>query len=176
MRLLGQQGLVEHLPRRGVRVAELSERDIEELFSLRGVLEEFAVRTALGGNALPNLDGLRRAIEDMERAAEDGAALDQAAAHRAFHLAVVALAGHHHLLRVYEPVLLQLQLYMATNLRREARDRSPHDGVQRHRRLYEAVTSSDPELVIAVLEEHGARAYLTPNYRGTRRPNGPLVQ
>ena len=60
----------------------------------------------------------------MERAAADGAALEQAAAHRAFHLALVALAGHHHLLRVYEPVLLQLQLYMATNLRREARDRS----------------------------------------------------
>src|SRR6184192_3866571 len=27
LRLLGEQGLVEHLPRRGVRVAELSERD-----------------------------------------------------------------------------------------------------------------------------------------------------
>jgi DNA-binding GntR family transcriptional regulator len=142
LRLLGEQGLVEHLPRRGVRVAELSERDIEELFSLRSVLE------------------------DMERAAEEGAALEQAAAHRAFHLAVVALAGHHHLLRVYEPVLLQLQLYMATNMRREARDRSPREGVQRHRRLYDAVAGADPAEVIAVLEEHGARTYLSPDYRG----------
>ncbi len=166
LRLLGEQGLVEHLPRRGVRVAELSERDIEELFSLRSVLEEFAVHTALGGGALPDLSGLRSAVEDMERAAEEGAALEQAAAHRAFHLAVVALAGHHHLLRVYEPVLLQLQLYMATNMRREARDRSPREGVQRHRRLYDAVAGGDPEQVIAVLEEHGARTYLSPDYRG----------
>jgi DNA-binding GntR family transcriptional regulator len=85
----------------------------------------------------------------MERAAGEGTGLEQAAAHRAFHLAVVALAGHHHLLRVYEPVLLQLQLYMATNMRREARDCFPSEGVQRHRRLYDAVSGGDPEQVIA---------------------------
>ena len=33
MRLLGQQGLFEHLPRRGVRVTQLSARDMDELFS-----------------------------------------------------------------------------------------------------------------------------------------------
>ncbi|MBA3907080.1 MAG: GntR family transcriptional regulator, partial [Pseudonocardiales bacterium] len=33
LRLLGQQGLVEHLPRRGVRVTQLSGRDIDELFT-----------------------------------------------------------------------------------------------------------------------------------------------
>ncbi|MGH3837507.1 MAG: GntR family transcriptional regulator, partial [Pseudonocardiaceae bacterium] len=46
LRLLGQQGLVEHLPRRGVRITELSPRDVDELFSLREVLERFAVQTA----------------------------------------------------------------------------------------------------------------------------------
>ena len=47
LRLLGQQGLVEHLPRRGVRVVALSSRDIEELFSLRDVLERFALQCVL---------------------------------------------------------------------------------------------------------------------------------
>jgi DNA-binding GntR family transcriptional regulator len=165
LRLLGQQGLVEHLPRRGVRVAQLSARDIDELFSLRDVLEQFAVRCALGGGAPAGprrLDDLRAAVEEMERAATDGVALEQAAAHRSFHLALVALAGHHHLLRVYEPVLLQLQLYMATNLRREARDRSPRDGALRHRRLYEAVAGGELDAVLAELEHHGARTYLAP--------------
>ena len=75
MRLLGQQGLVEHLPRRGVRVAQLSARDIEELFSLRDVLERFALRSALDAGPEPRLlDGLRVAVEEMERAAADGVA------------------------------------------------------------------------------------------------------
>ena len=39
LRLLTQQGLVEHLPRRGSRVAEWSPSDILQLFALRHVLE-----------------------------------------------------------------------------------------------------------------------------------------
>jgi Bacterial regulatory proteins, gntR family len=57
LRLLGQQGLVEHLPRRGVRVVRLSSRDIGELFDLRDVLEQFALRQALGGSRPPSWRG-----------------------------------------------------------------------------------------------------------------------
>lgn len=42
LRPLGHQGLVEHLPRRGGRVAELSAADVEELFELRDILEHCA--------------------------------------------------------------------------------------------------------------------------------------
>jgi DNA-binding GntR family transcriptional regulator len=38
LRLLAEQGLVEHLPRRGVRVASLSAKDVSELFDVRDVL------------------------------------------------------------------------------------------------------------------------------------------
>jgi DNA-binding GntR family transcriptional regulator len=165
LRLLGQQGLVEHLPRRGVRVAELSARDIDELFGLRDALEQYAIRTALAGGRTPEPAALQRltaAVERMEQAISGGGPLAQPTAHREFHLALVALAGHQHLLRVYEPVLLQLELYMATNMRREAQLRSPTEGAQRHRRLYEAITRGDVEQVLAELDRHGARAYLAP--------------
>ncbi|MCE0764789.1 GntR family transcriptional regulator [Pseudonocardia kujensis] len=173
LRLLGQQGLVEHLPRRGVRVAELSARDMTELFGLRDALERYAVETALGGGARPDpekLAVLERAVERIERAAssdehgehDDHAAVDRAEAHREFHLALVALAGHRHLLRVYEPVIMQLQLYMAANMRREAEQRSPAEGAHRHRHLYEAVASGDAQAVLTALASHGARTYLRP--------------
>src|SRR3954447_19272400 len=68
LRLLGQQGLVEHLPRRGVRVVELSPRDIDELFSLRDALEQFALQSALTtGPSAAALERLRQAVETMER-------------------------------------------------------------------------------------------------------------
>jgi DNA-binding GntR family transcriptional regulator len=161
LRLLGQQGLVEHLPRRGVRVAELSARDIDELFSLRDALERFAVECALGSGRRLDTTDLRAATAQMERAAGGGDAFERAAAHRAFHLALVGLAGHRQLLRSYEPVLTKLQLYMATNLRREAVS-SPHEGVQRHRRLCDAVDSGDLDAVLVELAHHGARTYLAP--------------
>ena len=87
LRLLGQQGLVEHLPRRGVRVVQLSSRDIDELFSLRDVLERFALECALGHGGTPDPGALAMAaaaVEHMEQAAGDAAT--QATAHRAFHL------------------------------------------------------------------------------------------
>jgi DNA-binding GntR family transcriptional regulator len=169
LRLLGQQGLVEHLPRRGVRVTRLSARDMDELFTLRDALERFAVRCAFGGGGLPDpgrLGNLRAAVAEIERCASGGTALERDAAHRGFHLALVALAGHHHLMRVYEPLLSQLQLYMATNMRREAHDRSPGDGALRHRRLFDAITTGDTDAVLAELDHHGARAYLAPELLG----------
>jgi DNA-binding GntR family transcriptional regulator len=159
LRLLGQQGLVEHLPRRGVRVAQLSPQDVDELFSLREVLERFAVQIAPPVPDPLALVELADRLEAMRQAATTGAALEQAEAHRRFHLALVAMAAHRHLLLVYEPVILKLQLYMAANLRREAQARSPQDGVRRHQRLFEAVAAGDVQQVLTALGDHGARSY-----------------
>jgi len=159
LQVLGQQGLVEHLPRRGVRVTELSGQDVDELFSLREVLERFAVHTALPVPDPLALSELAIRLDSMRHAADSGAPLEQAEAHRQFHIALVALAGHRHLLLVYEPVLLKLQLYMAANLRREAQVRTPHEGVHRHQRLFDAVATGDVDEVLVALSDHGARSY-----------------
>jgi DNA-binding GntR family transcriptional regulator len=69
------------------------------------------------------------------------------------------MAGHRHLLLVYEPVILKLQLYMAANLRREARVGTPQDGVHRHQRLFDAVAAGALDDVLAALSNHGARSF-----------------
>ena len=154
---------MEHLPRRGVRVTRLSARDIDELFTLRDALEQFAVRCAA---ARPSddvgLEAMSAAVAAMERATAEDDPLAQDAAHRAFHVALVARSEHRHLIEVYEPVILKLQLYMATNLRREAVERPSDEGPQRHRRLYEAVRDGDLATILAALAHHGARTYLLP--------------
>ena len=172
LRLLGQQGLVEHLPRRGVRVVELSPRDIDELFGLRDVLEQFALRTALVDG--PDPEALAR-LEAAATAMESTTDADRAAAHRDFHLALVALAGHSHLQRVHESTLVQLQLYMATNMRREERAHSRDEGARRHRRLLEAVRSGDVDRALDELAHHGARAFLAPELAQEPAP-GPRPQ
>lgn len=100
-----------------MRVTELSPQDVDELFSLREVLERFAVHTAPPTPGPLALAELADRLDAMQRAAATGAALEQAEAHRQFHVALVAMAGHRHLLQVYEPVIIELQLYMAANLR-----------------------------------------------------------
>lgn len=160
LRELAQQGLVEHLPRRGVRVTELSRVDVDELFGLRDVLERYAMRLALPLPDHRSLAGLAGAWDEMAAAAREGDAFRENEAHRQFHVEVVALAGQRHLMAAFRPVIMKLQLSMATNLRLEAEHRAAAEGVERHRKLLDAIASGDLATVLATLATHGARTYI----------------
>jgi DNA-binding GntR family transcriptional regulator len=157
---LAQQGLIEQLPRRGVRVAELSAADSDELFALRNVLERYALQAALAEPGAVSLTDVSSAWELMDEAARNGDAFAENNAHQAFHVAVVALAGQRHLLLAYEPVILKLQMLMAANLRLEAEQREALEGVERHRRLLDALATGDLATVHRALDGHGARTYI----------------
>ncbi len=161
LRELAQQGLIEHLPRRGVRVAELSAADADELFGLRDVLERYALETALTSASGATLTGLTAAWQEMAEAARGGKALRENDAHMKFHIEVVAMAGQRHLLQAFEPVILKLQLRMAQNLRLEAEHRSDAaEGVARHRRLLDAIATGEVTTALEALASHGARTYI----------------
>lgn len=163
LRQLAQQGLIEHLPRRGVRVAELSAADADELFALRNVLERHAVEAAFAQPEPPGLASLAALTAAWQRMAEAARTRDAFAennAHQRFHVEVVALAGQRHLLMAFEPVILKLQLLMATNLRLEAEHREAGEGVERHRRLLDALATGDAATALGALASHGARTYI----------------
>lgn len=162
LRQLAEQGLVEHLPRRGARVCTWSPTDIRQLFELRHLLEQHAIVSALplrGGNGDP-LDVVRRRLADMEQAERDGDQLAKDDAHRAFHAAVVGLAGNRQLELALAPVLLKLQLPMAVNLRRETAVGTAAQGLHRHAALVAALDTDDVDTVLAALRDHGELAYL----------------
>ena len=163
LRLLAQQGLVEHLPRRGSRVATWSPLDIEQLFEVRAVLERHAVLAALPLRAAAGVDPLRevrRHLERMRTAQDHGNELAKDDAHRDFHAAIVALAGNRQLDLALEPVLLKLQRPMAVNLRLEASLLGPAEGLRRHEALVAALETNDPDVVLAALHDHGTKRYL----------------
>ena len=158
LRLLGQQGLVEHLPRRGARVAEWSTTDILQLFELRHVLERHAVQSALPlAEPTASLAPVRDALERMRGAADE---LDRDDAHRAFHAEVVGLAGNRQLDIALAPILVKLQLPMAMNLREEARHHRADDGIARHELILAALQSNVADTAVTALEEHGHLHYL----------------
>jgi DNA-binding GntR family transcriptional regulator len=160
LRELAQQGLVDHSPRRGVRVADLSALEVDELFGLRDVLERYAMKLALPLADTHSVDGLTVAWKQMAAAVAEHDAFRENEAHRQFHIEVVALAGRRHLLMAFEPVILKLQLHMAANLRKEAEHRPADEGVERHRRLLDAIAAGDQATVLDALANHGARTYL----------------
>lgn len=160
MRQLAEQGLIEHIPRRGARVATLSDDDVRELYEVRGVLERHSSAAIPAG---ADLTALRAALETMRQATAADDRLELANAHRRFHVEVVRLGGNRQLAGLYESILLRIQLYMAVNMRREAEAARASDGVLRHERLFAAVSSGDVARIVDALAAHGATAYLNPS-------------
>ncbi|MET0967392.1 MAG: GntR family transcriptional regulator [Nakamurella sp.] len=164
LRLLVQQGLVEHLPRRGARVTVWSDEDIRQLFEIRAVLERHAMITALPlVAAAPGVDPLALVRDRLEQMRVAEASLDELErddAHRAFHAAIVALAGNRQLDLAMEPILVKLQRPMAVNLRLEASLVGPGEGLRRHAALLSALETNDVDIVLAALQEHGGQRYL----------------
>ncbi|WP_054811788.1 GntR family transcriptional regulator [Nocardia arizonensis] len=161
LRLLAQEGLVEHLPRRGFRVLVWSATDILQLFELRRVLERHAIESALPLDLADDpFAAVRDALDEMRAADAADDTLERDDAHRRFHAEVVALAGNRQLDLAYAPILLKLQLPMARNLREEARVAARRNGIRRHAELLEALGTNDPVIACAALRRHGELTYL----------------
>lgn len=176
LRTLANQGLVEHLPRRGTRVTELSPEDVDQLFALRALLERHAIETTFPldrTRATDPLREVRRHLDEMRRADRAGDDLAKDDAHRAFHAAVVALAGNRQLDLALEPILLRLQRPMAANLRREAAALGTAAGIERHERLLVALESNDSCRILDELEVHGGRQFLAPATEATQLATHP---
>jgi DNA-binding GntR family transcriptional regulator len=169
LRSLAQQGLVEHLPRRGARVTELTPTDVDQLFAIRRVLEHHAIECAFPLAGGPEqLAEVQHWLELMRRADAEGDELQKDDAHRAFHAAVVGLAGNRQLDLALEPVLLKLQRPMALNLRREAQLMGPEAGIRRHERLLAALASNSRATILAALDDHGGRGFIDATPPGPR--------
>ena len=174
MRQLVQQGLVEHLPRRGARVTVWSDVDIAELFEIRGLLERHAITRAIPLPRIPGVDPLAAVKARLREMADAQHARDELAkddAHRAFHAEIVALAGNRQLDLTLEPILIKLQRPMAVNLRLEASIMGADEGLRRHQELITALETNDRDVVLDALREHGGQRYLA--MRGHPADVGP---
>lgn len=166
LRVLVEQGLLEQVPRKGVRVTLLSPRDMTEIYSLRGALERLAVELTFSDPSQSRppparLDALEEALDEMWAAAELGDAVGVLEANCRFHKSLVDLADHDRLSRTYHSLMQQMQLAMSVNLRSEAGAAGDLlEGCRRHKRLLVSLRTGTREVVLAELAHHGSLTYL----------------
>ncbi len=158
LRELAQRGIVEQLPRRGSRVVSLSSDEVAEIYSLRGVLERFAVTSSFPKPNPQSLEKMRDALTDMTKAAIDNDHGGIVRSNRDFHVALVSMADHSLLLKTYVGLMDKMQLCMSDNLRQETTASGDYEiGVNRHKALLDAIEGGDLIEILEALDGHGER-------------------
>ncbi len=153
IRMLSQEGLVESVAYKGSSVRRLDARDVTEVYSMRGLLERFAVRRILAADAAPGerLAPLRAACDDMQACADEDDLKGLSAADERFHRALIGLADHDLLTDVWS--LISLRARHAMGLR-NAQLRAPLRVVANHRDIVDALAADDLERSLALITDH----------------------
>ncbi|WP_141579072.1 GntR family transcriptional regulator [Actinomadura sp. WMMA1423] len=161
---LTDEGLVERLPRRGARVATLTLRELEELSSLRIVLERFVVARVQERLTAEEEKELRRMVASMRQAAVRGDFRRVLDLDRRFHERLWELADH----RMLGEVVTGLRGRIGAFLRAATAALEPEE-LERHAashdELLDAILSGDAEVGGAEMSRHIELA--TERLRGT---------
>ncbi|MFD2472164.1 GntR family transcriptional regulator [Amycolatopsis silviterrae] len=137
---LVDQGLLEPVRNRGYRVVAMSERDLDEIYEMRLLLEVPATLSAAanaGPDDLARLDGLAGEIESAASAGDVALFLE---ADRRFHLDLLSLSGNGRLTAAIANLRDQTRLYGLEKLAEHGR---LADSAREHREMLATVSARD---------------------------------
>jgi DNA-binding GntR family transcriptional regulator len=112
MRYLEKEGLVQTKPFKGTYVAQLTEKDMEELYSLRSAIEELAVRILIKNIDEKKIKKLESIVAAMVQASEDDNIDKMISEDLRFHQTICEMSGHRKLLDVWLNLENQLQVFL----------------------------------------------------------------
>lgn len=148
MQQLALEGAVEVVPNRGFRIVVRDARALAELAEVRALLEVPVILRLARAVPAERWAQLRPLAEATVRAAASGCRATYAEADRAFHRAVLALAGNEQLVRVADDLHRRVQWPPAgapTDLLADA---------SAHVTLLDALVAGDVERVAVLAEDH----------------------
>jgi DNA-binding GntR family transcriptional regulator len=154
LRRLDSVGLVEHVPHRGARVAELSVDDLREVYEARLALEPLAVRGAAHRFTHEDAELARDCLARLAGTSGAADVREIWAAHTDFHFTLYRAAGSRWLLRLITPLWESSERYRIASLPMQ---RGLDERRLEHDRILEACERHDSELAALELYNHLAR-------------------
>ncbi|MFD6418191.1 GntR family transcriptional regulator [Streptomyces sp. NPDC060194] len=157
MQQLVSEGAVEVVPNRGFRVARRTARELTELAEVRALLEVPVVLRLARTLPAEHWERLRPLAEATTRAAARGDRPAYAQADRAFHHALLSLAGNEQLVAVADDLHRRAQRPLAEGPPSRRADLLA-DAAE-HTALLDALAAGDLAVVESLVREHFASAH-----------------
>ena len=155
LRILNSEGLVETIPYRGTTVTRLSRVDIEEIYSMRMLLESYALERVMAAGDPALYQQLRGMVGEMISAGDRGDLGAVNALDRDFHDALIAMSRHQLLATMWQTVAMKVRQIMAlVNRRNSDLTQIAHN----HLPLLEAMEAGDLARAQEILQGHIATA------------------
>jgi phosphonate utilization transcriptional regulator len=150
-RALEGSGLVRVTKNRGVYVRQISLEEADQIYELRGVLDEFVGRR-LAETATPaQVRELRQIVERMEKATARNDVDAYVAGNLDFHDRMVELTGNAKLLHVYRRLVNELHLFRRTTL---AQGGALPVSAREHRDIVDRIAARQPAAAGRALHDH----------------------
>jgi DNA-binding GntR family transcriptional regulator len=152
---LEREGLVRSEWHRGATVTTLSPQDVSELDSLRGALEQLAVRQVITHASDEDLAAIEKEAQRMDRAEDEH---EMVRCDIAFHDAVYAAAHHQRLEEAWQAIRSQVHLFLLTRIGLSS------DGYltsipDEHRELVAALRARNAEAALELFAVHRRHAF-----------------
>lgn len=153
---LREQGIITHIANRGAFVMQFTPSDIAEIWSLRSVLEQFAVTRLIDeANAetfaqLRDLLGEMRAVTPSDEGDQRLAELDLG-----FHEALIVASAHSRLFKVWVTLRNQTELLLYSSIHQQ----HSADIITGHAEILSALEQRDASAAQRVLAQHLSASY-----------------
>lgn len=157
LKQLANEGLVEHVPYRGVRVVQFSPGDVEDLYSCRAFVESMAAAhaaRAISAEELAELDSLHRRMRSIVGSQGIG---DYRELNRRFHAIIYAASRRSYLLRTLAQLWAAFPTMLWSNFAATAGGSPPQREVAdtaEHEAIIAALRSRDPEAAGLAMARH----------------------
>lgn len=148
---LEEEGLIKNIPYKGTFVTEITSDYVAELYSLRRVLETFAIQRAVERATPSNLETLRLIVANMREAAEAGDSLRLGQLDITFHYEICHSAHHMLLMQMWKSIEMGVRRCLAL---RHRIYRDPRDIVGTHPDILAALETGDAALASRLLDAH----------------------
>ena len=148
---LVKEGLIIIYPRQGTYVKNFTLKDIEEIYTLRAMLEGYAVSLALDRLREQDLNSLRNILDRISEMAEKKDVIEVAELNMQFHQKILDLSDHKLVCATWHSLLAQQRMLSAMTTEFYI---SLIDIRRTHEILLETLMSGDKELSKKCFENH----------------------
>jgi len=151
LRKLELEGFIVMVPRKGAYVADISFKDIADVFEIRAALEALAAGLAAERITDEELEEMERLVAEKAESIANQDMEKLIKVDTLFHEAIYKASRNQRLTSIISNLREQIQRYRTTSLSYPGRMQR---SLEEHRSIVEAIQSRDPQIAQQVAREH----------------------